>query len=150
MISSADIKAHARSLGFDLVGIAPAAALPELTRLNEWLARGYAGEMTYLAKSAKAREDIRHVLPSARSVIVTGTVYYAESNTVNCGTRKVVRFWRQPLVGARELIGSLPRGRDPAMTSPVVMGDGSIELYFDRYICRTGASDIYKFVIPAP
>ena len=94
MISSADIKAHARSLGFDLVGIAPAAALPELTRLNEWLARGYAGEMTYLAKSAKAREDIRHVLPSARSVIVTGTVYYAESEdrTAPQPRRHVARY----------------------------------------------------------
>ncbi len=101
--------------------------------------------------------ETKRILPNplgksqfAASVTADGTVYYAESSTINCGTRKVVRFWRQPLVGARELIGSLPRGRDPAMTSPVVMGDGSIELYFDRYICRTGASDIYKFVIPAP
>ena len=86
----------------------------------------------------------------AVSVTADGTVYYAESNTIDCGTRKVVRFWRQPLVGARELLGALPRGRDPAQTSPVVLGDGSIELFFDRYICRTGASDIYKFVIPAP
>ncbi len=78
MISAADIKSYARSLGFDLCGIAPATALPELARLKEWLAHGYAGEMTYLEKSARAREDIRHVLPSARSVIVTGTVYYTE------------------------------------------------------------------------
>jgi len=76
MISVAGIKAHARSLGFDLCGVAPAAALPELTRLKEWLARGYAGEMEYLERSADARADIRHVLPSARSVIVTGTIYY--------------------------------------------------------------------------
>lgn len=86
----------------------------------------------------------------AVSVTADGTVYYAESSTINCGTRKVVRFWRQPLVGARELLGALPRGRDTAETNPVVMGDGSIELFFDRYICSTGASDIYKFVIPAP
>ncbi len=78
MIATADIKSRARSLGFDLCGIAPATALPELARLKEWLARGYAGEMTYLERSAEARADIQHVLPSARSVIVTGTVYYAD------------------------------------------------------------------------
>ena len=81
MISTADIKARARSLGFDLCGIAPATAFPELARLKEWLARGYAGEMTYLERSAEARADIRHVLPSARSVIVTGTVYYADDRS---------------------------------------------------------------------
>ena len=47
-----------------------------LTRLREWLDRGYAGEMIYLHKSADTRADIRNFLPSARSVIVTGTVYY--------------------------------------------------------------------------
>ena len=81
MIATADIKSRARSLGFDLCGIAPATALPELARLKEWLARGYAGEMTYLERSAEARADIRHVLPSARSVIVTGTVYYADDRS---------------------------------------------------------------------
>jgi hypothetical protein len=101
--------------------------------------------------------ETKDVLPNplgksqfAASVTADGTAYYTESSTINCTTRKIVRFWRQPLVGPRELIGSLPRGRDPAMTSPVVMGDGSVELFFDRFICRTGAADIYKFVIPAP
>ena len=47
--------------------------------LSEWLARGYAGEMDYMEKSAHVRADIRHFLPSARSVIVTGTVYNTDS-----------------------------------------------------------------------
>ena len=76
MIDAQAIKTRARALGFDLCGIAPAAALPELGRLRDWLDRGYAGEMEYMHKSADARADIRHVLPSAQSVIVTGTVYY--------------------------------------------------------------------------
>ena len=75
MLSASGIKNHARSLGFDVCGIAPAAALPELTAFPEWLARGYAGDMLYLHKSAATRADIRHFLPSARSVIVTGTIY---------------------------------------------------------------------------
>jgi len=76
VLTEADIKSQAQALGFDLCGIAPATALPELTHLRDWLDRGYAGEMVYLHKSAAARADIRNFLPTARSVIVTGTKYY--------------------------------------------------------------------------
>jgi epoxyqueuosine reductase len=79
MISSQSIRDRAREIGFDLVGIAPAAALPELARLREWLDQGYAGEMIYLHNSADTRADIRKFLPSSRSVIVTGTVYYTDA-----------------------------------------------------------------------
>jgi len=75
VLTSADVKQQARALGFDLCGIAPAAALPELGFLEDWLARGYAGEMIYMHKSAATRADIRQFLPSARSVIVTGSIY---------------------------------------------------------------------------
>ena len=79
MISSASIKEQALALGFDLCGVAPAASLPELTRLQEWLARGYAGGMMYLHKSAETRADIRKFLPDARSVIVTATNYFVKA-----------------------------------------------------------------------
>jgi epoxyqueuosine reductase len=75
ILTSGAIKAQARGLGFDLCGIAPAADFPELRFLPEWLARGYAGEMQYMSKSAERRADIRNFLPSAQSVIVTGTIY---------------------------------------------------------------------------
>jgi epoxyqueuosine reductase len=74
-LTSADIKAKARELGFDACGVAPAADLPELRFLSEWLARGYAASMAYMHRSAERRADVRRVLPSARSVIVTATVY---------------------------------------------------------------------------
>ena len=82
-LSSSTIKAKARDLGFDLCGVAPAGDLPELTAFEGWLARGYAGEMAYLHRSADRRADVRRVLPSARTVIVTGTVY---NTTVPCST----------------------------------------------------------------
>jgi epoxyqueuosine reductase len=69
------IKSHARQLGFDRCGIAPAAAFDELETLSQWLARGYAGEMAWMARTADRRADVRRVLPSARSVIATATVY---------------------------------------------------------------------------
>lgn len=69
------IKHRARELGFDVCGVAPARAFPELAFFREWIDRGYAGTMGYLPRSAERRSDVRKVLPSARSVIVTGTLY---------------------------------------------------------------------------
>jgi epoxyqueuosine reductase len=77
-MTSDEIQAHARALGFDLCGVAPAADFPELHAFDDWIARGYAGGMAYLARSADRRADVRRVMPSARSVIVTGTVYNVE------------------------------------------------------------------------
>ena len=74
-MTSAEIKAHARTLGFDACGIAPAIDHAELHFFRDWLARGYAGEMAYLHRTADRRADVRHVLPSARTVIMTATVY---------------------------------------------------------------------------
>ena len=75
MLTSATIKVKALEVGFDLCGIAPAAGHPELIFFRDWLARGYAGDMAYLERSAGQRADVRAVLPSALSVIVTATVY---------------------------------------------------------------------------
>ena len=74
-MTSAEIKSHALSLGFDACGIAPAASHPELSVYREWLDRGYAGEMAYLHRTADRRADVRNVMPSARTVISTATVY---------------------------------------------------------------------------
>jgi epoxyqueuosine reductase len=75
MLSSESIKQKAGDLGFDACGIAPAADLPELRFLGEWLGHGYAGTMSYLSRSAARRADVRHVLPSARTVIATAINY---------------------------------------------------------------------------
>jgi epoxyqueuosine reductase len=75
VLTADDVKQKAHELGFDLCGIAPAETFPELSFLREWLDRGYAGEMSYLERSAARRADVRAVVPGARSVIVTGTVY---------------------------------------------------------------------------
>ena len=74
-MTSAEVKARAAELGFDLCGIAPVGGFKELAFLREWLDRGYAGEMGYLARSADRRADVRAVLPSATSVISLGTIY---------------------------------------------------------------------------
>jgi epoxyqueuosine reductase len=77
-ITSALLKDRARQLRFDLCGISPVDAFPELQFFQRWLDAGYAGEMQYLHRTADRRRDVREVLPSARSVIVLGTVYNTE------------------------------------------------------------------------
>ena len=74
-LTSDSIRDRARELGFDLCGVAPARAFPELAFFKQWIGRGYAGTMAYLPRTAERRADVRNVVPSARSVIVTGTLY---------------------------------------------------------------------------
>src|SRR5215203_2242360 len=85
MLNTETIKRRAREIGFDVCGIAPASNFPELAFLSEWIARGYAGEMDYMERSAHVRADIRNFLPSARSVIVMGTVYNAAQGEQGSG-----------------------------------------------------------------
>ena len=59
---------QAKSLGFDLCGVVRAEQFPELNRMPEWLARGYAGEMKYLADPR--RSDLQTAMPGIRSAIV--------------------------------------------------------------------------------
>jgi epoxyqueuosine reductase len=64
---------RARALGFDLCGVARAKDFPELARVPEWLARGYAGEMHYLANPRRASPAA--AMPGARSIIVCAINY---------------------------------------------------------------------------
>src|SRR5215471_2062645 len=74
-VSSASIKNYARSLGFELAGIAPVAASVEASYFQEWLANGFAGEMNYLQRQAAARSHPEILLPGVRSVIVCAVNY---------------------------------------------------------------------------
>lgn len=94
MLTSSRIKARAASLGFDLCGIAPADSFPELSYLQEWLAKGYAGEMSWMARTAERRADARRVVPGARSVIVTGTLYNTDRPYTDALPADVARISR--------------------------------------------------------
>jgi epoxyqueuosine reductase len=74
-LTAAVVKAQALSLGFDLCGICRPEAYPELRFLDDWLKRGYSGDMSYLGRTRRVRSDVRHILPSTQSVIALATNY---------------------------------------------------------------------------
>jgi epoxyqueuosine reductase len=78
-VTSESIKVRARGLGFDLCGVAPVEGFAELGFLQEWIDRGFAADMDWMRHSASRRADVRELMPEARSVIVTGTLYNVEA-----------------------------------------------------------------------
>jgi len=57
-------------LGFEAVGISKARFLEEEAgRLEEWLKRGYQGEMSYLERNFDLRLDPRKMVPGAKTVV---------------------------------------------------------------------------------
>lgn len=72
---TADLRAEAARLGFGLYGVAPAVTPTGVSRLYDWLAAGFAGEMHYLAERAAAYADPGQVLPGAKSVVVLAMDY---------------------------------------------------------------------------
>ena len=81
--SKAEIKDKARSLGFDLVGVAPLGSFPEAAFYAKWLESGYAGEMQYLERQKAAKLKPESVFSGAKSVIVCAMNY----NTARPGTQ---------------------------------------------------------------
>ncbi len=71
------IKQLAMAMGFDYCGIAQAKELTEdAIRLEQWLHKGYHGEMEYMAKNFDLRIDPRKLVPGAKSVICFIKNYY--------------------------------------------------------------------------
>jgi len=94
------IKRDALALGFDAVGVSRvanrgqsaaelspslppdhAARLPHylLSRLAEWLQRGYHGTMAWMTRDPSRRSDPQQVLPGCRSVLSVGMNYYTHN-----------------------------------------------------------------------
>jgi epoxyqueuosine reductase len=71
-----EIRDRALSSGFDAVGFAEARLDAEArTGLREFIARGYHGDMGWLAGTAARRSDPQMLWPEARTVIVLGISY---------------------------------------------------------------------------
>jgi epoxyqueuosine reductase len=85
----AAIRAQALALGFDAVGFAPPSLAPEArAHLAEFLARGYHGDMGWLAARAAQRAAPTALWPEVKSVVVLGLNYGPEDNPLGVLERK--------------------------------------------------------------
>jgi len=81
---SSMIKAEALKLGFDGCGISGADYLEDdARRLNDWLAKGYQGDMSYMEHYFEKRTDPRKLVEGARSVISVILNYFPEKKQNN-------------------------------------------------------------------
>jgi epoxyqueuosine reductase len=69
------IKAQSYGLGFDLVGITTLGPMETAVAFDDWIERGYAGDMAYLPRGAAKRRDSRLPVAGAKSAIVVGLDY---------------------------------------------------------------------------
>src|SRR6266516_3958615 len=72
----AQVVALARELGFDLCRFAKAETPEHAAEFRDWLDRGDAGEMNYLAGNSARRCDPRQILADVKTVIVLALNYF--------------------------------------------------------------------------
>jgi epoxyqueuosine reductase len=73
--SLAQLRAWARELGFDDIGVAPVALPKTADTLEDWMSRGYAGGMEWLERHRETRLDLSTRFPWARCVLVLRRSY---------------------------------------------------------------------------
>ncbi|MBX9653114.1 tRNA epoxyqueuosine(34) reductase QueG [bacterium] len=90
---SANLRQWAHEAGFDLVGIAPALPGLGIDRLDQWLAQGRHGEMSYMQTGRDARNDPNLVMAGVKSLLVVGLVYRTtEPDETNMKGGRISRY----------------------------------------------------------
>jgi len=116
------IRALGLALGFDRVGFAPAAPGATNAFLREWLARGYAGEMAYLARRVEERIDVRRLAPGARTLIPLA-MRYARGEDAAGGDARISRYARGDDYHdvLRERLRAFESGIEALVAAPVLL-----------------------------
>ncbi len=78
LFPAARLKERARALGFNLVGVTPAAPSPHLDAYFRWLDLGRQAELGYMARPDRQarRRDLNVILPGVRSLVMVGLDYH--------------------------------------------------------------------------
>lgn len=89
-----EVKRRGLALGFDAIGIATLEPNAHAAELDQWLAAGYAGTMTYLQRQAKQRKDPASIMLGAKVALVTLTNYFHGSTDPGCnpGVGRVAQY----------------------------------------------------------
>jgi epoxyqueuosine reductase len=125
-ITSPAIKERALLEGFHKVGVVRAEPLhAEAPRLKEWLARGYHGEMSWMARDVEKRVNPLELFPQARSIVVVALNYYTpDQHQENAATGKVSRYawgddYHDVLKTKLESLLAWIRDQEPATTGKI-------------------------------
>jgi len=93
VLSFSSLRTLALSCGIDEVGVAQAAPVTEgQTEYLEWLAKGYHGEMDYLARNLNLRFDPQQLVPGAKSIISCLLSYHQKGEGVWSHPPRVSRY----------------------------------------------------------
>lgn len=74
--SSLWLKDRALALGFDDAGIASAEITPDADKLRKYISEGKHGPLDYLERTTKKRQNIKALMPNAKSVLLVVKNYY--------------------------------------------------------------------------
>jgi epoxyqueuosine reductase len=88
------LKTEARRLGFLACGITDPGPPPHGDRLDEWLAKGYAGTMRYMYRQARRRKDPRLTVPESLAVVVLLENYYTPDGEADLAAPRVAKYAR--------------------------------------------------------
>lgn len=88
------IKAQAHELGFIACGITHPGPTAHADRLDDWLAKGYAGTMRYLHRQARRRKEPALIAPRAHSVVVVLDNYYTPDEELDRQPPRIAKYAR--------------------------------------------------------
>jgi epoxyqueuosine reductase len=91
---ASSVKARAAELGFLACGITDTRPIAHGDRLDDWLARGYAGTMRYLHRQAKRRRRPGLIVPEALAIVVLLENYYQPDDTADRIAPRIARYAR--------------------------------------------------------
>lgn len=87
------VKVRAAELGFAHCGICAPVAPTRLTKLDEWLAAGFGGQMHYIADRREAYSDPNRVLEGVKSIVMLGMQYSTVEPAIATSTQgRVARY----------------------------------------------------------
>jgi epoxyqueuosine reductase len=88
------VKTRAQELGFIACGITHPGPTAHGDRLDDWLAKGYAGTMRYLHRQARRRKNPELIAPQARSVVVVLDNYYTPDEELDRQPPRIAKYAR--------------------------------------------------------
>ncbi len=87
------LKARAYELGFEFVGVSKAEFMEEeARRLEEWLNKGYHGQMAYMGNHFEKRVDPTKLVPGAKTVVSLMYNYHTEAEQSDPKAPKISKY----------------------------------------------------------